>query len=322
MQRPFGSSSSPAKPYFTIRMREPPVRQAPTGHDRFQGYTGRLDLRLEVVSEYLHVGGGGIDVTGPQGREHAYYTFVRRDGQLVIPGTSIKGAVRAVLEAISNSCVGVAGRREDAGRDHRRCQNTGALCPACRIFGTTGWRGRAHFPDAAPVGDVQAQVVKIADLWRPRPTKARKFYRSGQFRKLDPRPERNHRFLEAVPKGSVFATSLVFENASAAEMSLLLRAMGLDAARDASPTAAFWVKLGGAKPRCFGAVSFRPLALRLVGPGASLVRDLARGGSPQPVEERLREWLRETSLLHEPSWREFREQSGRPGDGYCPEGLY
>jgi len=95
MQRPFGSSSSPAKPYFTIRMREPPVRQAPTGHDRFQGYTGRLDLRLEVVSEYLNVGGGGIEDTGPQGREDEYYTLVRWDGEVVIAGASIRGAGRA-----------------------------------------------------------------------------------------------------------------------------------------------------------------------------------------------------------------------------------
>ncbi|MFN3929342.1 MAG: RAMP superfamily CRISPR-associated protein, partial [Thermoflexus sp.] len=110
------------------------------------GLSGRLELEIEVRSDYLYVGSGQIELFNNRGREQAYYAFARRDGQLIIPGTSIKGAVRSVVEAISNSCVKLITSRERLPPSHQPCDED-ALCPACRLFGVTGYRGRAHFAD-------------------------------------------------------------------------------------------------------------------------------------------------------------------------------
>jgi hypothetical protein len=84
-----------------------PERKPATTHEKFAGLTGRLELTFTVVSEYLFVGSGAyeFDPNARGDRPDVWYTFYRRNGQLCVPGTSIKGAIRAIVEAISNSCV-------------------------------------------------------------------------------------------------------------------------------------------------------------------------------------------------------------------------
>lgn len=327
MQRYTKGSQQPAKPYFWVQLRGRPHRQSPAGHERFIGYSGRLDLQLEVVSDYLFVGSGGIAVQSPNGRGlRAYYTFARRNERLIVPATSIKGAVRSIVEAISNSCVPLRGRKERVPDNHQPCRDPGKLCPACRIFGTTGWRGHAYFSDAEPVGDLKPEIVKIADLWQPRAAQGRKFYHVGRFQTLDSRPEKNHRFIEAVPRGSRFSTVLSFENMSAAEMCLILAALGLSLSDGGQVASSFPIKLGGAKPRCLGAVSVTPQRLVLVREGSDLIKDLIQGGARQQLQEWLRTWLRACDLLDRSSWEEFRrqcQQNAAPrADRSCPEGVY
>ena len=315
------------KPFFWIPVREKPARSSVPddvpGHDRFTGASGRLVLHLEVMSDYLYVGGGQFELKTTGGREQAYYAFARRDGQLVIPGSSLKGAVRAVLEAISNSCVVQRGRNERVSSSHVPCSSDGPFCPACRLFGTTRRRGRVHFSDGVPVGEVRGEVIKIADLWPPRNARGRKFYRSNRMRRFDLTPAKNFRFIEAVPRGSRFAFTLHFENLQPAEMGLVARAMGLDL-RDGDRVAqAFPIKMGGAKPRCLGAVTFGVTALWLVRPGPGLLSALGGGGSLVAPEQVLREWLSAPSegLLDREAWDEFRRNAAQ-GEGWCPKELY
>ena len=315
------------KPFFWIPVREKPARSSVPddvpGHDRFTGASGRLDLHLEVMSDYLYVGSGQFEFKTIGGRPQAHYAFARRDGQLVIPGSSLKGAVRAVLEAISNSCIGQRGRNESVPSSHHPCPSDGPFCPACRLFGTIRRRGRVHFSDAMPVGEVSGEVIKIADLWPPRQVGGRKFYRSLQFKKLDLKPAKNHRFLEAVPKGSKFYTVLYFENASPAEMGLLIRALGLDRSSNDPGKIAYVVpiKLGGAKPRCLGNVRFTPNDLRLLQDGPMLLTSLLGGGVQTPLTETLLRWLEEESLLDRRAWEQFR-RNAKSEEEFCPEGVY
>lgn len=312
-----------AKPFFWIPLgKEGPVKKAPPAHDRFKDWSGRLELEIEVASEYLYVGSGNFELFNLNGREQAYYAFARRDGQLVIPGTSIKGAVRSIVEALSNSCVPQVAKGERAPR-HDRCRDEKALCPACRLFGTTGYGGRVHFSDAVPIGEARTEKVKIADLWPPRQAEGRKFYHAGSFQRLDTQPQKSHRFIEVVPRGSKFATTLHFENASNAEMGLLIRALGLDfGQQDPSKVVyAFPIKLGGAKPRCLGAVYLRPKRLYLVPEGPEIFSALLAGGKPSPLMENLKAWLMDGSLLDQAAWKTFRENAGRREEP-CPKEVY
>lgn len=321
---PKGKAPREPKPFFWIALdkQQTPRREQPPPHNRFRDWSGRLELEIEVVSEYLYVGSGNFELFTLDGKEQAYYAFARHNGQLVIPGTGIKGAVRSIVEAISNSCVRQVAKGERAP-GHEACRNANALCPACRLFGTTGYGGRVHFSDAVPIGQVETEKIKIADLWPPRQAKGRKFYYAKIFQRLDMQPQKSHRFIEVVPKGSKFVTTLYFENVLTAEMGLLIRALGLDfSQRDPSKVAyAFPVKLGGAKPRCLGATYLKPKQLYLI-PGVSdLFSALLTGGGQSSLSDNLKTWLGDDSLLDRQAWERFRQEARRK-DEPCPREVY
>ncbi len=335
------------KPFFWISLDKPPQKDRPVLHKKFEGWTGRLVWEIEVLSDYLYVGSGNLDLVRlPDGHEQARYTFTRRNGQLVIPGTSIKGAVRAVFEAVTDSCVRVVAkatklrgkvlkpderplfRNQGELASWRSCKGINNLCPACRVFGTTGYHGRVHFSDAVPVGDVRTETIKIADLWPPRQVrKARKFYQTKDFQEQDLHPHKNTRFLEVVPKGSRFRTTLYFENLSDAEMGALMRALGLgvDPSKPNTYAYAFPLKLGGAKPRCLGSVRFHPRGVFIQTSPSTDADDLwQRFLQPAPggVKNLLLQWLQSEELLDAEAWQQFRAKAQPQTDEACPREVY
>jgi len=323
------------KPFFwvTLDKAKSPARRTLHLHERFSGLSGRMVLQIEVFSEYLYVGSGILDLFTPPGQsqEYAYYAFARRNGQLVIPGTGVKGAVRGVYEALTNSCVSQRGRNERMPESHQACKGVEKgkegqtpLCPACRLFGVTGYRGRAHFADAIPIGEVQTTRIKISDLWPPRQSKGRKFYQSKRFQGLDMRPEKSHRYLEVVPKGSRFETTLVFENLEEAEMGALLRALGLGPhpQKPDEVDQAFPIKLGGAKPRCLGSVRFVPQDIYLVDETDPLGSLIQGGWLLNNLTLQLRQWLDNVGdLLDQTAWKRFL-QDAKSKDELCPVEVY
>jgi CRISPR/Cas system CSM-associated protein Csm3 (group 7 of RAMP superfamily) len=323
------------KPFFwvTLDKAKPPERRTLQLHERFSGLSGRMVFQIEVLSQYLYVGSGILDLFTPPGekQEYAYYAFARRNGQLVIPGTGIKGAVRGVYEALTNSCVSQRGRDERMPGSHQACQGIkkgeeqrASLCPACRLFGVTGYRGRVHFADATPTDQIQTTCIKISDLWPPRQSKGRKFYQSKRFHGLDMRPAKSHRYLEVVPKGSRFETTLVFENLEEAEMGALLRALGLGPSlqKPNSVIYAFPIKLGGAKPRCLGSVRFVPRAIYLVDATDPLGSLVQGGRRPDGLTAQLRQWLDNVgNLLDQTVWERFLQEA-KPQNELCPVEVY
>ncbi len=322
------------KPFALVPIpSQAPSRARAATHERFAGLTGRLDLVITVESEYLFVGSGSYEFDpNARGGPDVWHTFYRRNGQICIPGTSIKGAIRAIVEAISNSCVSQSRKQEQSVVDsnHRPCQfqnEKSKLCPACRLFGTTGFRGRVHFSDALPQGNVQTCPVKIAELWEPKRWEAkRRFYEVKRFQPVgNQRPERNFRFVEAVPKDTPFSVSLHFENLSEAELGLICHALGWKSEGGQFNTA-FTPKLGGAKPRCFGAVKISPVRLRLWENNMLVSSVKARILEGAELSCFLVESLQACQksvgdLFHRPSWealvRELRLQSDN-----CPKEVY
>jgi len=321
------------KPFFNVSIpREEPVREKVVTHEKFRGITGQIELDITVQSEYLFVGSGQyeFDPSAGSNRPDVRYTFYRRNGQVCIPGTSIKGSIRAIVESISNSCVSQRRGQEQSKIDsaHQPCKykdEKSLLCPACRLFGTTGFRGRVYFSDSTPRDDVQMEIVKISELWGPRRhANVRRFYEVKKFRPIDnQRPERNFRFVEAVPKESKFRVSLQFENLSKAELGLMCHALGWNLKND-KIVIAFTPKLGGAKPRCLGAVKFDPDYLQLWQNDV-----LTHGLKPliHQTEEMFRFFIeclqdcQRSSLLHSQSWDAV-IKGLKPQIEPCPRGIY
>jgi len=302
------------KPFVYVDLVGKPQKKEYVAHDKFdtQKFTGVLDLEVEVVSDYLFVGSGNYDLD--ERRKLVYYSFFRTGNRIAIPGTSIKGAVRSVAEAISNSCISVVRRNENySKKTHDRCKfderkNLTKLCPACRLFGTTGYGGRVSFKDAQSV-KVETEIVKIGELFLPRISKGkRKFYQNLRFKPIgNLKREKNYRFVEAVKKGSKFVTSLSFQNVERCELSLLLYSMGI--------YQNYTIKIGGAKPRCFGIVKFIPNMIRLL--TDNLLLEEKHGNKLEAV---LYDILEDRSLIEEDLLNQYRRVT--MSKGICPQGVY
>jgi len=326
-----GPSIREPKPYALVKIPRdhPEKKEAPT-HERFHNLTGKLELDIIVVSEYLFVGSGDYEVNLREGREEpdVWYTFYRRNGQICIPGTSIKGSIRSILEAISNSCVSQF-RGNEVGSiniSHRPCRGD-KLCPACRIFGTTGYRGRLNFSDSFlhdGFREDQIEIVKIPELWEPKRFQdARRFYKTKQFQPLpNKRPERNFRFVEALRKGTKIQTTMQFENLAEEELGLVFHALGWKLEGEKINNA-FWPKLGGAKPRCLGAVKFEARRLQLLSPTASawLSSQIKEGTELLNFLVKCMKECRKKGLIHQKSWEEL-VSALRPENTKCPTGGY
>ncbi|MEL7224843.1 MAG: RAMP superfamily CRISPR-associated protein, partial [Cyanobacteria bacterium J06576_12] len=148
------TDEGPDKPYKLVSFpRQRPKLSAPVGHHRYikDGYHGALHLTLRVQTA-LHVSTGitamGSDVNS---KVPLIKTMTRgENSQLVIQGSSLKGCIRAIYEAITNSTLAVvSGRyRQKMPRERLPCRKKESLCPASQIFGALDWQGLVHFTDA------------------------------------------------------------------------------------------------------------------------------------------------------------------------------
>lgn len=61
--------------------------------------------------------------------------------KLTIPGSSLKGVVRSIYEAITNSTLAVVTRKYENKMPRNRlpCRSKDKLCPASRVFGALDW---------------------------------------------------------------------------------------------------------------------------------------------------------------------------------------
>lgn len=104
-------------------------------------YSGRLILKITVLTP-LHIGSSLIDYDRDG---NVIKKQMRRNGKLIIPGSSLKGAVRSVAEAVSYSCavkVPDSVLKNALPKGNREiCSDAGNLCMTCFMFGMMGKPG-------------------------------------------------------------------------------------------------------------------------------------------------------------------------------------
>jgi len=225
----------------TLNTRRIPVRKE-AFHDISRDLHGSIALGIEAKSP-LFVGSGQIEYEGDQ----IYQRFARRGEKFIIPGTSIKGAIRSYAEALSPSCEGGRCGKERSG-------HVDNLCLCCSLFGTLGLQGRVNFTDAIAVKGIKPIKHEIRLRWNPkRVRKGRRFY-------FHDKPEKDYvlakigcetEVVEALEAGAIFKGEMMLYNVQEWELGLLLLAMGL------SPNHRFDLKLGGGKNRLLGSVFFK-----------------------------------------------------------------
>lgn len=257
-----------------------PERRPPFTHEKFQGKAGRIECRLTAETPIF------IPENREKQEEFAQepINFITRNDLPIIPGSSLKGLLRNLVETIGNGCYllfdGTYERRridysKKLPEGFHRCENAKNLCIACRMFGMLE-RGQV-FSGNVSVSDAVTQrgryfehePIYTKPLMEPKPRHqafyldrqgniaGRKFYfhHHGQIQgDVKKTPYNQH--ICPLNSGSQFEFTIDFYNIQEDELALLLYAISLE------PTMRH--KIGLAKPVGFGSVKIEITAIALI----------------------------------------------------------
>lgn len=113
-------------------------------------YNGKLKLKIRVLSP-MHIGGRMQDYDN---MGNVIKKQVTRNGNIIIPGSSLKGASRSVAEAVSYSCAVKVPNNILKGilpeNNKEQCSNiNNGICIVCSIFGMANgdaaYKGKVNF---------------------------------------------------------------------------------------------------------------------------------------------------------------------------------
>lgn len=190
-------------PYSFVPFEPAAPRQTIITHEKFDGLSGALTCRLRTLTQFF--------IAGTQERaarnQHQELALLREGDAPVIPGSSLKGAIRHLAEAISGSCLTLPNDRRmrdlskdkldyyDMGRSHVYPLPAGfspcgmneehadpkkrTACPACRLFGYLAnnmlFLGNVSFGMARLVAPAQTERITLEPFGAPAP-RHRPFY--------------------------------------------------------------------------------------------------------------------------------------------------
>lgn len=273
-------------PYDFVRISGNVTRKPYQPHDRFTGLAGRLEGTITTLTPFF------LPETDPGKARSSYKPFLTNGlGQAIIPGSSLKGLIRSLVETIGPGCWWLFGGDYDQAAYSKKLPGTfnqcpdasGNLCVACRMFGLIKndklLLGHVGFDDAVCQQRVDYDPLYTIILGSPKPrhdafyltpdkrqVAGRKFYYHSANLPVDkkqwlpegaPRtkPSQNA-YIKPLDKDSVFTFSAHFGNLADDELALLLYALVLE------PEMRH--KLGYAKSAGLGSVEIRLTSLELI----------------------------------------------------------
>ena len=127
-------------PYNFVRPGEPARKDKPKEHHRFEGLSGKIACNLKLVTPiFVPDPEKRVEIGEGENKGHKILEFFKIDNKPVISPTEIKGMIRSVAEAASNSCFSVF----DGGRlDYR----------------TTRFRSIPGIVEKLPEGDALGEI--------------------------------------------------------------------------------------------------------------------------------------------------------------------
>lgn len=245
----FGGSNQERgpRPYdFVYFLKKLPTQNTPPGHHRYlpNHLHGTLFLTLQVQTK-LHISTGAILMGSDINREDIplIKTMVQgNDNELLIQGSSLKGCIRSVYEAITNSRVGVKPKKPSEYPEERLpANNKNQLCPASIVFGASGekwgWQGLITIQDAHC--EMRGfEVDFMPNLWRPRPDENQAYYDNKgktvgwkfyyNMKNSIDKGLGNGIPVQVAFRNDEFSTQLNFKNLKPEELGTLLIALGQD----------------------------------------------------------------------------------------------
>jgi CRISPR/Cas system CSM-associated protein Csm3 (group 7 of RAMP superfamily) len=323
------------KPYKLVTFpKSLPPKARPAGHGKYLSdrLHGTLHLTLKVQTP-LHVSTGVVAMGSDIGsRVDLIKTMTQGcDRKLVIQGSSLKGCIRSVYEAITNSTLGVASRAVDKiPRERQPCRNKEELCPASQVFGALDWQGLIKFSDAK-CENSNYDTGFMPSLYAPR-TQRRNYYTSRgvavgrkfyyNFAKSIDKGQNQGIAVQQAAKDFTFTTQIHFKNLKPAELGTLLIVLGQD------PNYPIALKVGGGKPIGMGTVTVSVTAIEQAGDLRDRYSAYASTESNRLTGDKLPEFMQtqiqaaHSSLIQSPQLQQLAEVLRYPSDLQPPSGMY
>jgi hypothetical protein len=132
--------------FVSIDWGKPPIREKPIWHYQLVGpnqqklYHGHIEIAMQAETPLI--------IHDPHAKGAPTLSLRNKQGEYIIPGSSLKGMLRCVVETLARGCLTLfdgtytdrrAGRtayyRERVDKKFLRCSNNNELCLSCRIFG-------------------------------------------------------------------------------------------------------------------------------------------------------------------------------------------
>lgn len=227
--------------------------------DNEMTYNGYVDLVLTCCTD-IHVGSGASYM--PENSNQFVRQTMMYDGKPVIPGSSLKGAVRSIASAASNGCLpklpfvknGNAPKYPD-GIKNILCTPQ-KQCIVCDIFGTIGKSSKVIFSDMFSE-NAKTEVKRLNSQYSPKSAytesdgtlKGYKFYLTGD-NYYDIPAKVN---VQVIKQGAVFKGRVHFKKLTEEEISLLMFSLGVNENEEQDIV----LKLGGFRNEGIGEVRLR-----------------------------------------------------------------
>ena len=282
--------------FARIDWTKPPVRKTPAWHHRLVGNAGQQlysgSMEVDVFAETpLFIADPRNE---PANAREPARSMQNEHGNYIIPGSSLKGMLRNVVETLGNGCFTLfdgeyerhqVRYRDRVARDFQHCGNNTHLCIACRTFGMLKDREGGVFLGKVNISDAVAYADKVyhyepmytAVLVDPKPhhqdfyldeqkryVAGRKFYfhHSQQAKPLfanrliDMGGRPANRYIEPLDYDTQFHFRLNFTNLEADEFGALILSVALEEQMRH--------KIGYGKPLGLGSIYLQPMSLKLI----------------------------------------------------------
>ena len=261
-----------------------PERHSPSPHDRFKGISGKIQGTITAKTPIFIF-------DSPRRNSKSAHPFIKNgQNEHIIPGSSLKGLFRNLVETIGNGCFLLfEGNYKSHDRtldyhpklpdEFKKCESANCLCLACRMFGMIQdsdqesnflLLGKVSFNDAVEIKICEHPAIYTIALMEPKPRHqafyldptgshiaGRKFYfhQPGEIQ-TESEDSSYNQHIKPIDKGSQFAFSVQFTNLEPVELQTLLYALNLEPGMRH--------KLGYGKPAGLGSVRFDITKLTLI----------------------------------------------------------
>jgi CRISPR/Cas system CSM-associated protein Csm3 (group 7 of RAMP superfamily) len=223
------------KPFFLV-----PAVQACPAPVLMGGCSGKLQITITAKTP-MHFGAGQL--LYDEKASLFVNRLCRENDQITLPGSSFKGMLRSVFEAVSESCMPTD--------RNTRCAQTQSMCPACSVFGLLGRKGRLQFSSFV-LEEGGTENLSLPQLFsHPTNVNQRRFYRhSTAYSKVSRASEGKggSELYECLSPNAVLRGHITYQNLTEDQLGGLLFALGLGWG------APIYHKLGYAKPVYLGSV--------------------------------------------------------------------